>query len=228
MQVRNGKVRGFGLHLKRLSSATRHLFAEELDQDTVRHHIRLAMDGESGACSVRVDVFHLPAADGISVMVTVRPPADMPAAPQHLKAVVYQRPVAHIKHVGTFAQIYYGQLAEHEGFDDALLVGSDETISEAAIANIGFVDSESIVWPDGPGLPGITWQLLDAALPAHGMTISRRTVRLSDLASFRTVFVMNSIGVAAVGRVDDTELLVDDGAIHAIQQVHNGIPWDEI
>jgi hypothetical protein len=36
MQIRSGRVRGLELHMRRLESATRELFDEELDSDRVR------------------------------------------------------------------------------------------------------------------------------------------------------------------------------------------------
>ena len=42
--------------------------------------------------------------------------------------------------VGDFGQAYYGRLAESRGFDDALLTGPDGTISETAMANVGFFE----------------------------------------------------------------------------------------
>ena len=102
------------------------------------------------------------------VMVTVRPPAAAPAIPQALRSVVYQRPVSHIKHTGSFGQIHYGLRAEREGYDDVLLIDRDEVVSEAGIANVLCHDGDTFVWPDAPALPGITMLLLDrAGLGAH-------------------------------------------------------------
>jgi hypothetical protein len=52
----------------------------------------------------------------------------MPAAPWRLQAVPYQRPVAHIKHIGDFGQDYFQRLARRNGFDEALLTGPDAIV----------------------------------------------------------------------------------------------------
>ena len=75
----------------------------------------------------------------------VRAPVDPAEVPQRLRSVRYVRPVAHLKHVGTFAQIYYGQEAERAGFDDALLVTGQGEAAETTIANIGFVVGGRVV-----------------------------------------------------------------------------------
>jgi branched-subunit amino acid aminotransferase/4-amino-4-deoxychorismate lyase len=90
MQIRGGKVRGLELHLARLATATRELFGTELDGNRVRGHIRHAL-GRLVDASVFVTVFWPDAEDQPSVMVTVRPPVDVPTAPQRLQSVTYQR-----------------------------------------------------------------------------------------------------------------------------------------
>jgi len=109
MQVRGGAVRGHGLHLSRLDSATRELFATSLDADLVCAHIRHALGAGMLDASVRVSVFQPRDGERPSVMVVVRPPGEPPTAPQRMTAVPYERPVAHLKHAGTFGQIWYGR-----------------------------------------------------------------------------------------------------------------------
>jgi branched-subunit amino acid aminotransferase/4-amino-4-deoxychorismate lyase len=227
MQVRGWRVRGLDLHLRRLREATAELFGTDLDAERVRGYLRSAL-ADDGAATVRVDVFRLPTAGMPSVMVSTRPPTEAPTDPQRLRTVVFQRPVAHLKHAGTFPQIYYGALAGLEGFDDALFVGADGTIYEGGITNIGFVERDHVVWPEGPVLAGITMQLLERALPAYGMSTSRNTVRLSDVDYFSAVFVANSTGIAPVGRVDGHELSTDENAMAAILRAYQAIPWDPI
>jgi branched-subunit amino acid aminotransferase/4-amino-4-deoxychorismate lyase len=228
MQVRGGRTRGLGLHLARLDAANRELFGTGLDGDRVRASIRHALGGDIADATIRLVVFRPDDAEDVSIMVIVRPPHDMPAAPQSLQTVEYQRPVAHIKHVGSFGQIHYGAAAERAGFDDALLTGPGGVISETSIANIGFFDGGSVVWPDAPLLPGITMQLLEPALAARGLPARRRTVRVADLPSFDTVFVGNSSGVAPVTRVDDVTLPIDPALVGTLLEAYESVPWDAI
>ena len=92
------------------------------------------------------------------------PPLEMAPHARSLRSVGYVRPMAHLKHIGTFAQIRYGDQARAAGFDDAVLVGPDTAVLETSIANIGVVDGGTVVWPDGAVLVGTGWQLLTDAL----------------------------------------------------------------
>jgi branched-subunit amino acid aminotransferase/4-amino-4-deoxychorismate lyase len=162
-------------------------------------------------------------------MVAVRPPVDPSGLPQSLKSVTYQRPVPHIKHAGSFAQFYYGRLAEHHGFDDALLTGPGGTISEAGISNIAVYDGNTVIWPDAPCLVGITMQLLQPRLPDAGIPTRRAPVHLADVPSVAAAFVTNSLGVVApVGRIDDTTIPVDPSLMKTVVELYESINWDPI
>ncbi|MFI2613708.1 aminotransferase class IV [Streptomyces sp. NPDC018584] len=124
------------------------LFGRGLDGERVGGLIRHILRGDPGGASaiddasVRVHV-HAPEGEP-SLMVTVRPPTVLPAAMADralaLMSVPYQRPFAHIKHLGGFGQARYGELARRAGFDDALLTGPDGQISEGAVTNIAFCE----------------------------------------------------------------------------------------
>jgi branched-subunit amino acid aminotransferase/4-amino-4-deoxychorismate lyase len=161
-------------------------------------------------------------------MVTASTPAEAPTAPQRLRSVQYQRPVAHIKHSGTFGQIHYGLQAEHNGFDDALFVGDGSVVSESTIANIGCCSGNAVIWPDAPALHGITMQLLEQALPGAGLASRRATVRVPELGTFDAVFLANSLGIAPVGQVDDQVLRPSEAAMSALQDAYQRIPWEPI
>jgi branched-subunit amino acid aminotransferase/4-amino-4-deoxychorismate lyase len=222
LQVRSGRTRGLAAHLARLAAATRRLWELDLDADLVRDRLRHALRGTADA-SVRVDVFRLPGAPAVSLMVSVRPPVDAPTVPQRLRTVTYERPVAGIKHIGTFAQIHLGEQAERAGYDDALLLGADGRVLETTMANIGFVRAGRLIWPDGPVLPGITGLLLDTVLP-H----SAEPVHPADLAGFDAAFLSYSPGIVAVGAVDDVGLPADPAAFALVTAAYAALPWDEL
>jgi branched-subunit amino acid aminotransferase/4-amino-4-deoxychorismate lyase len=228
MQVRGGAVRGLQLHLARLDSATRELFGTDLDGGLVRARIRHALDSTTKDASVRVYVFQPDGAAKPSVMVIVRPPGQPLAGPQHLTVAGYQRPVAHIKHLGDFGQSYFGLAAERAGFHDALLTGADGVISEGTITNVGFFDGSVVIWPSAPLLAGITMQLVTPALAELGLPSQRDRVCVADLPSFQCTFVTNSHGVATVGRVDDQVLPVDHGFAATLSKAYESVPWDPI
>jgi branched-subunit amino acid aminotransferase/4-amino-4-deoxychorismate lyase len=225
MQVRDGGVRGLEFHLKRLEQASAELFGAGLDRGAVRSWIRQALGSRATAASVRVYIQQPESDAPPTTMVTVRPPASPPAAPVRLLPVSYQRCVAHLKHSGDFGQSYYGRLAAQHGFDDALLTGPDGLISETAIANVGFFDGTSVIWPAAAMLQGVTMQLVQQRL----MVPHRfRPVRLADLDAFAAVFVTNSHGVAAVEGVDERVLHVDDDFSKLVADSYESAPLDLI
>jgi branched-subunit amino acid aminotransferase/4-amino-4-deoxychorismate lyase len=227
MQFRDGRTRGLGLHLARLDAANRELFDAGLDADLVRDHLRRAL-ADSPDAGVRIGVFWPETDEAASVTVAVRPPADPPGTPLSLRSVPYLRPVPHVKHLGTFAQDYYRRLARRRGFDDALLTGPDGVVSEAAVSNVGFFDGGTIVWPDAPGLAGITMQLLEPRLGRAGLPTRRGPVRLADVPSFAAGFVTNSTGIAAVGRIDDVALPINPDLMKTVTDIYESVPWDSI
>ncbi len=224
MQVRDGRTRGLDLHLARLDAATRELFGQSLDPDRVCGYIRHAL-GHTRDASVRVYVFE---SDGISIVVTVRDPADPPDTAHRVRAVPYQRPVAHLKHSGSFAQEFWRRQVHAEGFDEALLTDADGVISEGAITNVACWNGSALVWPDAPALAGITMQVLQRALAERGIHPEHRTIRVSDLPSYTAVFLTNSHGIAAVDRVGDVPLPVAPEILAMLTDTYDSVPWQPI
>jgi branched-subunit amino acid aminotransferase/4-amino-4-deoxychorismate lyase len=227
LQVRGGGVRGLDLHLARLEAANQELFGEPLDGERVRAWMRHAARAGTDA-SMRVTVFRPDEDDSARVMVSLGPPASMPTAPQRLRVVRYQRPAPHLKHRGTFGQLYFGRLARQEGFDEALLVDLRGVISEGAISNIGFFDGSGVVWPNAPALSGTAVQLLDRELGRVGLASRRARVRLGNVGSFRSVFLTSSLGVAPVGAVDGAPVAVDTRLMTTLTDLYLSIPLDPL
>ena len=226
MQVRNGRVRGLGLHLARLDAANREMFGAGLDTALVVGYIRHALGEQARDASVRVYVYEAP--DRPAVMVTVRPPGTMAPDIWRLQTVPYQRSLAHIKHIGDFGQGYFGRQVRRNGFDEALLPGPDGLVCEGSITNIGFSDGTGVLWPDAPALAGITMQILERALAERGVPSRRAPVRVSGLGSFAGAFVTNSHGIAPVGQVDELTLPVDGALMSVLTQAYESAGWDPI
>jgi len=220
MQVRDGKVKGMDLHLTRLRSASKEMFDQDLDPDQVLSHIRHALADDTTDASLRVYVFQPRGA--LSVMITVKPPAEAPTTPQRLRTVPYTRPFPHLKHLGGFAQSHYTKLARQDGYDDTLLVTPDGLITEGATTNIGFFEDDTVVWPDAPVLLGVTMQLVNTALTTPPRLAE---IRLQDLPDFDSAFLTNARGVVPVSSIDNLEFPVDPTRLKLVTDAYDSIPW---
>jgi branched-subunit amino acid aminotransferase/4-amino-4-deoxychorismate lyase len=216
LQVRDLRVRGFELHLERLRSATLELYGVPLPDDVPARV--LAALGDRVDATVRITV----AGAEPTIMVTLRDP-NPGRGPRRLMSVDYVRPLAHVKHIGTFPQIHFGRVAERAGFDDALLVAPDGLVTETTIANVGFFDGNSVVWPSAPMLHGTTMQLLESVVPSR-----REVIRLADLERFSGAFVTNSAGVSPVTAIDDHPFAIDERAMKALVDAYESVPWEPI
>jgi branched-subunit amino acid aminotransferase/4-amino-4-deoxychorismate lyase len=226
MQVRGRRTLGMEFHLARLDSATRELFGVGLEGERVRGDIRHALADDISDASVRVNVFR--PGDEVSVVVSVRPPASAPLGGQTLQTVEYQRPAPHIKHASGFGQDYYRSLAQANGFDEALFVGPEGSISEGSITNIGFIDGDAIVWPEAPTLLGVMMQVLQRELDGAGVRWRYRPVNVTDLPSLDGAFVTNARGMATVARIDDLSLSMDSELTRTATQVLAAALYDPI
>ncbi|MFJ5829741.1 aminotransferase class IV [Streptomyces sp. NPDC093089] len=220
MQVRDGRVKGLGLHLARLDRSTRELFGRGLDGDEVRALAAGALEAAGRRdASLRVYVY-----PGVRVAVTVAAPApDGLGAPQRLATAEYWRPAPHIKHLGGFGQSYHREAAVRAGFDEALLTSPYGEVAEGAVTNIAFWDGTSVVWPSAPCLEGITMALLEARLESV-----RRPVTLADLPGFRAAFVTNSRTIAAVTAIDGTTFPVDGELMRRVHAAYGSVEGEAL
>jgi branched-subunit amino acid aminotransferase/4-amino-4-deoxychorismate lyase len=221
MQVRRGRTRGLDLHLSRLEAAHRDVYGRALDGEEVRAGIRHALGGQLDA-SVRVYGYWA------GQIVTVREPHDMPRRPQSMTALQFQRPLARLKHVGSWGQGRFREIALAAGFDEGLLVDEAGIISEGTITNVGFWRGGTVIWPDAPKLQGITMLLLRRQLAAAGVPQADGSVRVQDLASYDGMILCNARGWAPVSRVDSLMICQDQAFTGVIAAAIDGCPWDEI
>ncbi|MGW6539189.1 aminotransferase class IV [Streptomyces sp. NPDC055051] len=223
MQVRDGRVKGLGLHLDRLDLATRELFGAPLPGGRVRELLGRAVRA-SGRRDSSARVYVYEDGPGFLVAVLVREAApDGPGAPQRLRSVDYLRPAAHLKHVGGFGQMYHGDAARRAGFDGALLTSPAGEVAEGAVSNIAFWDGTSLVWPTAPHLTGITMALLAPRLPSV-----HRAVTLDELPSFRAAFTANSRTIAPVTGVDGVAYPVDGELMERVLGAYADVPGEKI
>ena len=221
MQVREGRTRGLDLHLSRLEAAHHEVYGRALGGAEVRARIRHALGGRLDA-SVRVYGYWA------GLIVTVREPHDMPRRPHSMTAVPFQRPLARLKHVGSWGQGRFRDIALAAGFDEGLLVDEAGRISEGTITNVGFWRDGVVIWPDAPKLAGITMLLLRRQLAVAGIGQAEEPVRVHDLAAYGGMIVCNSHGWAPVSRVDELMIPQDEAFTGVIAAAIDSCPWDEI
>jgi branched-subunit amino acid aminotransferase/4-amino-4-deoxychorismate lyase len=221
MQVRRGRTRGLDLHLSRLEAAHRDVYGRVLGGEEVRSSIRHALGGQQDA-SVRVYGYWA------GLIVTVREPQDMPHRPHSMTALHFQRPLARLKHVGSWGQGRFREIALAGGFDEALLVDEAGVISEGTITNVGFWRDSTVIWPDAPKLQGITMLVLRRQLTAAGIPQAEGPVRVQDLASYDGMILCNARGWAPVSRVDNVVIPQDQAFNGVMAEAIDRSPWDEI
>jgi branched-subunit amino acid aminotransferase/4-amino-4-deoxychorismate lyase len=145
-----------------------------------------------------------------------------------MMAVQFQRPLARLKHVGSWGQGRSGDAALAAGFDEGLLTDETGRISEGTVTNVGFWRDGTVIWPDAPKLDGITMLVLRRQLAAAGTGQAEEVVRVQDLAGYDGMILCNSRGWAPVGRVDDQVIPQDQAFTAVIAAAIGSCPWDEI
>lgn len=209
MQVEDGGVRGLDLHLARLEAWAGELFGEAVDEGRLRDLMRDAVAGR-GRCSLRVNLFapEIMIRDAEwrgrpSVLTTVSGPAEPMSTPLRLGVQTYEREAPHLKHVATFGLIRARRRAHDEGYDDMLFINAEGLISEGSIWNIGFLEGETVIWPNAARLAGTEQALIERGLAEAGLTSHTREVAVGDIADFEGAFICNSAtpacAVASIG-----------------------------
>ncbi|WP_189082969.1 aminotransferase class IV [Mangrovihabitans endophyticus] len=207
MLVEDGRVRGLGLHLDRLTADCAALFGARLSPDRVRAEIAAAVAGTPGPVTVRVTVVDpalplaRPAAAGTpQLLVTTRPAGPHDPPPVRVRTVRYERDVPQVKHTGLFGPLHQRRRAQQDGYDDALFLDADGLVSEGVTWNIGFFDGDTVIWPLADALPGVTMRLIERAYDGPQR---REPVGISQLPAMAAAFTTNAaVGIRAVAAVD--------------------------
>jgi branched-subunit amino acid aminotransferase/4-amino-4-deoxychorismate lyase len=140
----------------------------------------------------------------------------------------FQRPIARLKHVGSWAQGRFHDLATAGGFDEGLLIDETGRISEGNITNVGFWRNGSVVWPTAPKLDGIMMLVLQRQLRLGGVPQIEAVVRVHELAFYQGMILCNSRGWAPVSRVDTMSIPHDQAFTNVISAAYGGCPLDQI
>ncbi len=207
----------------------RRVFEADLDPERVRHSIRHALADTHGSVVVRVTVFDPglepghPGADAKPhLLVTTRTAAPTPLPALRLQSAHYCREMPDVKHVGLFSALRHRRTAQRNGFDDALFVNADSTISEAATSNIGFIDGDRIIWPQADCLPGVTMQLLNQARNEHD---AAAPVTLADLPDMRAAFATNAVaGIRPISAINGTQWPDEHPVLDILRKQYAEVP----
>jgi branched-subunit amino acid aminotransferase/4-amino-4-deoxychorismate lyase len=219
-RVEAGGVRGLDLHLARLKASAEALFGEAVPEDKLRHVMRMAL-GETTTAWLRIGLFSPEirprTPDAVvrpKVLTTISPPPPPLGSNLRLQTQTHTRLLPEHKHTATLEAIYARRTARQAGFDDALYVDGEGLISEGSLWNIGFLQGDTVVWPQAPMLAGVGQALIDQGLAGQGMNSRTRPVHTVELSAFDGAFICNSAtpacAVTAIGEVvfnvDDTRL----------------------
>jgi branched-subunit amino acid aminotransferase/4-amino-4-deoxychorismate lyase len=228
----DGSIRGLTLHMERLVRDCKTVWNADLDTGRVRGYVRQGLNGQRGACVVRVTIYdpkvemgHPADANEPHVLVSVRSAGASPPEPLRAMSVQYERDLPEVKHVGLFGALHARGTAQLAGFGDALFYGRDGLVSEGGTWNAGFIDQDgTVVWPQAPVLPGVTMALLRQHVE-HRVA----TVTLSQAKGMAAAFATNtSIGVRPLSAVDDTEFRTKHPVLTQLQNTYLSIPGETL
>lgn len=126
-------------------------------------------------------------------------------------------PFACVKCFNYGLRIWAHRQAMNAGFDDCLLISTDNQILEAGVANVFLRFDDGWVTPSLTGgvLPGTVRQFL---LESQPLSLREDTVHIDKLQHVREAFVTNSArGITAVTAIGDIPLSPSDETRHAKQ-----------
>lgn len=90
-------------------------------------------------------------------------------------------------------------------------------------------DGETVTWPEGPKLPGITEQLLTAGLHRIGAHTRTRPVRLDELAGFQAAFAAYSwCPSQPLAAVDGLAYANPPAAYALLDEAWAAVPWQQV
>ena len=236
LQVRQRDIKGWDLHLARLQQASLELFQQTLSDDYLSAALSVAIDSGPADQSLMVTLFvdhgefssHSVNASP-SLLIRASAPQDGPAGPLRLAAFEYQRPLAHIKHVGEISKTYYLHQAIKRGFDDALFFTAAGHVSEGSIWNLAFWDGHSVIWPYAPMLIGTMMGIVTRQLEHLGIPQRREVISMNQLPSYCGAAVMSSWTPAIeVSAIEETNFKHSNQLVALLQQAYHQEPASSI
>ena len=230
-----GGVRGLDLHIERLADTCRELFSCEFEKDRLFSVLKRSLESIDQAW-VRVtltdrllSVRAPEQSSSVTTAVWIAPPASALDDGMRLQSVVHQRELAHLKHLGMTGVIHARRSARLAGYDDALLVDGSGGILEGTLWNVGFIDANTVIWPRGDILDGVTRRLISKGLDQRGITQRAQRVTLEDLERFQGAFLCNaSTPAASISSIDEHRFTGNRAMMQAIRAAWLGQPVQSI
>ncbi|GIU31107.1 4-amino-4-deoxychorismate lyase [Shewanella colwelliana] len=113
--------------------------------------------------------------------------------------------LAGMKHLNRLEQVLIKSQTLAAGFDDWLVLDSDEKVIESSMANLFCIKDEQVVTPalSASGVAGVMREQLIYWLNDAGYCVQMRTVDVAELEQFDHLFISNSLfGVISVNQVN--------------------------
>jgi para-aminobenzoate synthetase component 1 len=124
-----------------------------------------------------------------------------------------QTPLAAHKTLNYLYYLHAGQWAGKHGYDEALVLNPDGSVSETNTANLLIINGREVIKPISPAvLPGVMVAAVCRELAAMGYTITERVMFPADLSSAEQVLVTNALmGVVPVKAIDHHPISMQHG-----------------
>ena len=183
--LRDGRAPALNAHLARLQRSVEALYGVSVPPDTAARVTERAA-ATQGDRRARVDV--VPRSGGLDVGITV---SDVPA-----RGAVALRPL-----------VVPGGLGAHKWRDRSLIEGNratplivdtDDTVLEAAWANVWILDGDTLITPplDGRLLPGVTRARLLTLAPRLGLNVREEPITLARARAAGTLLLTSALRLA--------------------------------
>jgi para-aminobenzoate synthetase/4-amino-4-deoxychorismate lyase len=206
--VRDGRIQALALHLDRLRASVGELYGLALP-DGLGAEASGRAAGLSGAHRLRVDV--VPSPDELAITLTTSP-LD-PARPRRYACIPHRLPG------GQGAHKFRDRARLEPDGGVALLVDTDDTVLEAAWANVWLLDGDRLITPptDARILPGVTRARLLELAPSLGLQATERPITLTQARAAPVMLLTSSLALAATAAVDAEPPSIRDPSVDAIR-----------
>lgn len=220
IRVDHGRILFLDDHLKRLSSSFAIFFAKEFPDLSFDEIIRQVV--EENQLQDKIAAVKIMVAKGTrdvapfddNVVVMARPYTHRLIAlnKNGLDLVISdnprQTPIAAHKSMNYQYYLQEGLRAKEMGFDEALILNTDGSVSETNTANILFIKGKTLVCPVSDHvLPGVMEKNVKSLFVSWGYDVCEQKVMLSQIFQWDMVFLTNSLmGAVPVSSIAGTAL----------------------